>query len=197
MTNPAPGWYHGSGDPTGTVRYWDGTAWTTEPLPAPPGWRDPARPSVEYGSAWRRWAAATIDGFFSAAVAAPFIFDDLLDDLDEIQEGGTPSPFEISAEIIVLNLLVLGGFVLMVAFAGDTPGKLLLGLRVTLEDNTTTPPGLARALRRSVLDLAALIPFLGFIAVLALFASFVMVLTDDENRSVYDRIADTRVIRVR
>lgn len=27
----APGWYHGEGDPVGTVRYWDGQAWAGEP----------------------------------------------------------------------------------------------------------------------------------------------------------------------
>jgi len=27
----APGWYHGEGDPAGTVRFWDGQAWAGEP----------------------------------------------------------------------------------------------------------------------------------------------------------------------
>lgn len=30
QTTP-PGWYHGAGDPPGTKRYWDGTAWQGEP----------------------------------------------------------------------------------------------------------------------------------------------------------------------
>lgn len=29
----APGWYHAQGDPPGTERYWDGTAWTEGPRP--------------------------------------------------------------------------------------------------------------------------------------------------------------------
>lgn len=30
----SPGWYHAQGDPPGTERYWDGTAWTEGPRPA-------------------------------------------------------------------------------------------------------------------------------------------------------------------
>lgn len=30
----APGWYHAEGDPPGTQRYWDGTNWTGNPMPA-------------------------------------------------------------------------------------------------------------------------------------------------------------------
>ncbi len=34
MSNSAtPGWYHAQGDPAGTERYWDGTAWTEGPRP--------------------------------------------------------------------------------------------------------------------------------------------------------------------
>lgn len=28
----APGWYHANGDPAGTVRYWDGSAWSGDPM---------------------------------------------------------------------------------------------------------------------------------------------------------------------
>lgn len=38
---PTPGWLYAEGDPPGTVRYWDGTAWQGEPRPGgqtpPPG----------------------------------------------------------------------------------------------------------------------------------------------------------------
>ena len=32
----APGWYHAQGDPPGTERYWDGSAWTEGPRPVAP-----------------------------------------------------------------------------------------------------------------------------------------------------------------
>lgn len=34
--NAAPGWYHAEGDPVGTERYWDGSAWTDGPRPIAP-----------------------------------------------------------------------------------------------------------------------------------------------------------------
>lgn len=53
MTEVRPGWYHGKGDPEGTVRYWDGEKWVGEPVlppdapPAPaavPAYTPPAGP---------------------------------------------------------------------------------------------------------------------------------------------------------
>ena len=35
MTSPS-GYYEAQGDPPGTVRYWDGERWTTEPMVPPP-----------------------------------------------------------------------------------------------------------------------------------------------------------------
>ena len=35
-TNLPAGWYHRSGDPDGTVRYWDGTRWQGRPVEPPP-----------------------------------------------------------------------------------------------------------------------------------------------------------------
>ncbi len=39
MSSPQtpPGWYNAQGDPPGTQRYWDGTAWTGEPRPVQAG----------------------------------------------------------------------------------------------------------------------------------------------------------------
>ncbi len=35
MAEARPGWYHGKGDPEGTVRYWDGEQWVGDPVMAP------------------------------------------------------------------------------------------------------------------------------------------------------------------
>ena len=40
----ATGWYHGKGDPEGTVRYWDGEKWIGDPVIPPDA---PPAPSVE------------------------------------------------------------------------------------------------------------------------------------------------------
>ncbi len=47
MTEARPGWYHGKGDPEGTVRYWDGEKWIGDPVmppdaPPPPETTPPA-----------------------------------------------------------------------------------------------------------------------------------------------------------
>lgn len=54
-----PGWYYAEGDPAGTIRYWDGVTWTTEPQPDPnaaplPAYGSPAAPGPvhAYPSTW-------------------------------------------------------------------------------------------------------------------------------------------------
>ena len=52
MAEAKPGWYHGKGDPEGTVRYWDGEQWIGEPVMAPQAPRpEPAAQTPVYGSA--------------------------------------------------------------------------------------------------------------------------------------------------
>lgn len=192
-----PGWYHGAGDPPGTVRYWDGTAWVTEALPEPPGWVDPHQTRVEYGGAGRRVAASLIDGLVSGIFLIPFLFGYIGDVIDDLDAGGDGSTVEVPSSLYVIGIVPTAVFILMVAFLGGTPGKLILGLRVTLDDAATTPPGLGRAVRRAVPNLIGIIPVIGAVAAIAPIAALIMVLTDDQKRSIYDRIGDTRVVRVR
>ena len=67
---------------------------------------------------------------------------------------------------------------------GQTPGKMLVGLRVV--DTHGNPPGAARALLRSVLALLGL-AFLGLGAV--------PIFLDPARRAAHDRLVGTRVIR--
>ncbi|MEM9467348.1 MAG: RDD family protein, partial [Actinomycetota bacterium] len=162
MSDAQPaGWYHGAGDPPGTVRYWDGSAWTTDPVPQPPGWGEHARSTIEYGSALRRVAASIIDGLLAFAVALPFFIAYLGDVFDDIDAGGdgsdVPIPFSFTATFIAVAVVYL----LMVAYRGGTPGKLMLGLRITTGDGETTPPGFVRALRRSIPAFLGWVPVLG------------------------------------
>ena len=198
MTNPEPGWYHGEGDPPDTVRWWDGSTWTTDPLPPPPGWRNPVVASVEYGTAWRRFGAAWIDGLIALLPEVPVLWTYLGDVFDDIEAGGDGTTVAIPTSTYLIGITVGIVFMAMVAFWGTTPGKRMLGLRITLEDSTTSPPGLARAFRRAIPGFLGVIPVIGpAVGFLVPFASFFMVMSDDENQSVYDRIGGTRVIRVR
>lgn len=48
MAEARPGWYHGKGDPEGTVRYWDGEKWVGDPV-LPPEAPPPAEvPAATY-----------------------------------------------------------------------------------------------------------------------------------------------------
>ena len=105
--------------------------------------------------------------------------------------------YPLLVSLVVIGIAMSVVFLLMVAFLGGTPGKLMLGLRITHEDGATTPPGLGKALLRSIPGFLAALPVIGqVIAILVPIAALVMVINDrPERRSVYDRIAGTRVVR--
>jgi len=201
METAPPGYYAAQGDPPGTVRYWDGTQWSAEPLPPPPGWDPDRRPGDErFATVWVRVGATLIDGLISALVVLPFLIQYLVDVFEDIDAGGDGTSVELElpavAYVVVLGMSL--AWILCVAFLGGTPGKLMVGLRVTLADGRTTPPGLAPAAVRSLPGFAGIIPVVGpLIGIGFAIASLIMVNNDPERRSAYDRIAGTRVVRKR
>ncbi|MEO0494814.1 MAG: RDD family protein [Actinomycetota bacterium] len=200
MNTTPPGWYHASGDPDGTVRWWDGSTWSDEPVPPPPGWSDPYRSTgtggeERYAKALVRVFASIIDGIIAVIVVIPFMLDYLRDVFDDVDAGGDGSSVPIPGELIVVGIALSIVFFLMVAYLGGTPGKLVLGLRITHDDGRRTPPGLAKAFLRSIPAFLAALPAVGqLISLLVPLISLFTVITDDERRSVYDRIAGTRVV---
>lgn len=103
---------------------------------------------------------------------------------------------------ITLAAANLVGWVIWLAFAaiegrlGGTPGKLALGLCVTLADGATSPVGFRLALVRRTPDLVGIIPVVGqLLSIGVAAAAIVMVRRDTEQRrSPYDWISDTRVV---
>jgi len=86
---------------------------------------------------------------------------------------------------LVMLLIFLGYQVFFAATAGQTPGQMLLGLRV--EDETGDSPTLGPALLRALVLLACLLPLgLGLLLILA----------DPERRTLADKISRTRVTRI-
>jgi uncharacterized RDD family membrane protein YckC len=198
VSETPPGFYPGEGDPAGTVRYWDGTRWTSEPMPPPPGYIGPGKVSdSRYALVWVRIGATLLDGVISMILLLPVLipwFSDILEQVD----AGVPAD-EVTTEVPAS--LVVGGFIIMVAWAllaglaGGTPGKLMLGLRITREDGTTTPPGVGRGFLRMVPGLIGSIPLIGVVlSMVVVVLSVVWVNTDPERRSPYDRVAGTRVV---
>ena len=201
MSNPSiePGYYHADGDPPGTVRYWDGTQWTGEPMPAPPG-HGGAAPADgwdrdRFGSVGVRIGAAILDVIIALAVALvitiPLVAADVVDNASDGTAGTGINNASILATLafIAIQVWLINRF-------GGTPGKLIVGLRITEADGATSPPALRTAAMR-VIPIAVItnVPVLGFLAaIVILVLCIVWVNSDPERRSVYDRIGDTRVV---
>ncbi len=85
----------------------------------------------------------------------------------------------------------------MDATLGGSPGKLALGLRITLDDGSMTPPGWGPAVVRALPSLVGWVPVIGFLLNLILWvANIALIATDPERRSLHDRVGNTRVVRV-
>lgn len=195
--NIAPGYYHAEGDPAGTVRYWDGSQWTGAPMPPPPG-SMPAGGTFSqdrFGSVGIRIGAALLDVLFVLIVAFAFIIPLVLADVaDDYGDASVNANFSVSGFLVTLISMAVNVF--LVRQFGGTPGKLVLGLRITDADATTTPPSLQAAIMR-VVPIAVLtsIPILGGLAGLVILVMcIVWVSSDPERRSVYDRVGNTRVV---
>ena len=90
----------------------------------------------------------------------------------------------------LILLLVAVYEVAFVAWRGQTPGKMIFGLRVVGAQDGA-PIGLGRSIFRLLPLFAAVIPAIGWIVVIVLYGWFVF---DEERRGVHDRIADTKVV---
>lgn len=210
----APGWYNAEGDPPGTTRYWDGERWVGDPVHTPAaspgtgGYSGTQQPGLRLASPGSRIGARLID-FIIAAILAIAIFVPVIGDVIDSIDALGPNPTDSQVQDVVTNAIednfnriaVLGiaGILwdfLWVAFAGGTPGKLMLGLRVARADTGASPPGFAKAALRSLNRLLSLIPgFGGLVAALVGLVSLIMLFSDDQHRTVMDRVATTVVVK--
>ena len=182
--NPIPGYYYAAGDPPGTVRQWDGTQWIGDPMPAPPDSSTSVEDNSKFATVGVRIGAALIDGVLSVIVF--FIV---------IAIFGTTDTSDSGFETVLAIVVVVAAYTAMIATKGGTPGKLMLGLRITMEDGVTTPPGGSKAIIRNIPGLVGIIPLLGQLISLGfVIMSLIWVSGDNERRSAYDRIAGTRVV---
>ncbi len=195
----APGHYHAEGDAPGTVRYWDGSQWVGDPMPPPPPAAPPPPPGasavetsgVRYGDLGVRFGAAAIDIVIVVILSFVLLlafFGTSSDDGIEAYAGG--------ADAVLLSAVLTAAYIGIIVAKAATPGKMLVGLRITEADGETsvTPRG---AVMRSLPYIVGLIPVLGGLIVLGCgIAAIVMISSDSaERRSIYDRIGNTRVVR--
>ena len=152
-----------------------------------------------FASVGVRIGAVVIDGIVAWTLMSPLLFSYVSDVFDDIRAGEDGVGVPYTTSLIVMSLAITAGYAVTTAYFGGSPGKLVLGLRVTTDDGFTSPPGLRRAVLRFLPGVVAFVPVVGVtLGGLLLIAAFVMIVTDDEERrSLYDRIAGTRVVHAR
>jgi uncharacterized RDD family membrane protein YckC len=185
------GWYHAEGDPPGTTRYWDGTAWQGGPQASPVASGDGAPMGGMGGtgqtlaSPGLRMAARVIDAILTGIVGS--LLGAVSFDFDDLPSYGSIAAFAIFA---------LAYDALTTHYLGGTLGKLLLGMRVAEAESGMTPPTLPVAAKRAANRLLNLVPGIGSIIVALIgLASLVLLFTDDRNQTVMDKFAATVVIK--
>ncbi|MEO0492515.1 MAG: RDD family protein [Actinomycetota bacterium] len=192
-----PGHYHAEGDPPDTVRYWDGAQWVGDPIPAPPSASaapppPPGAPGADtsrFAPLGVRFGAFLID--FALIIVVSIVFAGAL----FAAEGESAFESSNSGAGILIGLLFYVALLWVVVQYGGTPGKLILGLRITDEDGQT-PVGWRGAFMRSLPSLLGNLPIIGIVISLgAAIASIFLINNDPERRSAYDRIGSTRVVR--
>ena len=144
---------------------------------------------MNYAGLWRRLWAFIIDTLLICAISLPLWIWFLLSVRD------TPP---VPLYFLSLGLFVIWYFFSLIyfigywAWCGQTPGKMVAGIKVTRQDSR--PIGLARAVLRYLIGYSIhyalifpfVIPAVGLLIVIAL---------NKQKRGVHDLIANTRVVK--
>jgi len=152
-------------------------------------------PALEFAGFWRRLIASLIDVFALAVICsvvfltfAPyhwFGFEGLWGSTDVLGEPVWRAvPYLIAGN--VLSFLVnVAYFVLFWIWRGQTPGKMLLGIKLVRQDGSKVTIGVA------------LLRYLGYIVSGAvLFIGFIWIAFDSRKQGFHDKMAETYVVRI-
>lgn len=195
-----PGWYYAQGDPPGTQRYWDGSAWQGGPQAMPSaegvagagGYTKDTLPSP-----WIRLVARIIDALI---IAIPSVIVGLIIGGNANVGGGGFSSNAVAtdgatiAASLVAGLIALGYEYYFLAKDGATPGKKIMNIKVISEDGSAL--GSDGAMRRLILAAAGIVPFIGgLIGLVVGLATIVMIFTDDRRQVPADKVAKSLVIK--
>ncbi len=225
MTSPQPpssqppGWYPDPYSATdGVERWWNGIQWlaeTRDPA-APPAWapspaQEPERTEPELASWGARVAAYLLDvipfvvlvmlvlgtfGWFDLVGRAAEGDESALTALEAMSAPGSP------ASIASVLVGAIAYFLYNVGFhmaKGQTPGKMLMGIRVRMRDDDRRPDARAAVLRWAVQQggpqLLSSIAGLGFFAGVFSIVDHLWPLWDPRKQSLHDKAARTIVVR--
>lgn len=192
-----PGWHYAQGDPPGTQRYWDGNQWQGGPQPAAPTMGSPGSGfggGSDLASPWARLGARLLDiliWFVIVIVFAVIIGNGT-------SEVGTDASGRGWLAGVLSILVIMAYEVGFVATKGGTPGKLAIGLRVASAETRVVPVDTRSAVLRYVPNLVGVVPVIGtFISLIIGLVSIVLIFTDRQRQTVWDKLAHTVVIRIR
>lgn len=190
-----PGWYYAQGDPPGTQRYWDGTAWQGGPQ-AVPGAEAAGMGGFDKASLpspWVRLLARIIDGIIIFVIPAIVIGLILGVGFGGALGAGATDGASIVASLLV-GLISLAYEYFFLAKDGATPGKKAMSIKVVLEDGS--PLGSDGAVRRLILSIIGIVPFIGgIIGLFVLLGTIVMIFIDDRRQVPADKVAKSIVVK--
>ncbi len=140
---------------------------------------------MDYASFWLRFAAYFLDGIITgvAALVIGAVIGVVMGATMGVKSPGATIVIELVAMVMGL-LFRLAYFTFFIGKFGATPGKMACKIKVVNGDGS--PVSYAKAAGR----------FFGYIvSSLILCIGFLMMLWDDEKRTLHDRMCDTRVIK--
>ena len=142
--------------------------------------KQPEEYALEYAGFWLRLGAGIIDGvflflllFFLNSVLSDYICD------------FTSSVVSMVAAGIIAFLIKLAYHVSFWVLKGQTPGKMIMGIKIIRTDS-------------SPLDGAhAVVRFLGYVlSAIPVFLGFIAIAFDDKKQGFHDKVADTYVVKL-
>jgi uncharacterized RDD family membrane protein YckC len=177
MTNqPQPGWYYAQGDPPGTHRYWDGSAWVGEPQPAG-NYVAPANMSTRAPAGiGARFVARIID---SAVVVVPMF---VLFIIDAIVFGENAGLFSLLGVLAAIGIWIWNELIKQ-GTTGQTVGKAMMNVTL-LGTADLQPIGVGKALGRALL---------GGLINAFFYVGYIVALFDRNNQRLTDKILSANV----
>lgn len=207
MTTP-PGWYPDPTSAAPTLRWWDGTAWSSHLAPVPSA--DPTTPDgVPLAGWWQRVGASLLDTLFmlplTIGVQVP-VYLSMSDEIGHWSDEATQSrtavanPFDLYGQLWQEMLVAFAlGIVVVTLYegiflrrGGATPGKRIVGLRVRPLDHDG-PLGWSAILRRIGVEYVVF----GILSVVYLsLLDSLWPLWDKRRQTLHDKAAGTVVVQV-
>lgn len=192
-----PGWYYAQGDPPGTQRYWDGTRWQGGPQAVPGAERlGSAATGGRDLALWRRLIARWLDFFILLipSIGISFALVGGAVGVTALAGGGE----EVSFAAQVFVSLLAGAISIAYEYffllkRAATPGKMIMGIEVVNDDGSALSE--SDAGKRVIIRGLTVIPIIGgLIWLVATFVTAILVLVDDRNQGLADKLAGTIVV---